>query len=532
MSFNASSYQDPFWAKSGNFVRGRDPLGVQNSSISVYATLLPGMTNLTLRLRYYGFYLWLLDEYLKLDPSDPFKQDVESHYTFIRRAELILAFVMGNLHPNEFSVIGSDFVTNHIDDVKSLGYYDIEHGADKKYQTEEERVYWDYRSGALGQYYAGSLIGLGLMEQRQGMFRRTDDRGAQLAEAYKKSVKEEQRTLLVKRIYEGKLYASDLELLEGFALNASVEGNEEGHFYFDMLLKPDGAKIKTQTGEFSQQRKESIQLFLEKMEQEDDVKSWYNIPVNLYLDNLSKTKTDVSEASFGWYYYQINEYTHYYLETIFWGLLMEMDGKDYLLQHFLSEISTRTSDYCGQQHTMSSAKSAQSWMETIELSTLHNIEELGAHVKGNDVFESIAKSICGLLALYKENSSKLEDLKYYAYNHQVHDKRGNSIEIFQNYIEANLHLPLDQFIRNLVHTLMNEHISIAYYKMGNGEKNLLKFLIEDNYLVHIETMSPNFTNPRLRTLFNFMVDLRVISRDGTILERGKELLEELKTDEA
>ena len=27
--------------------------------------------------------------------------------------------------------------------------------------------------------------------------------------------------------------------------------------------------------------------------------------------------------------------------------------------------------------------------------------------------------------------------------------------------------------------------------MGNGEKNLLKFVVEDNYLVHIETMRPN-----------------------------------------
>ena len=74
MAYNLETYQEPFWAKSGNFVRGRDPLGVQNSSISVYATLLPGMTNLTLRLRYYGMYLWLLDEYHNLPAYSPFKQ--------------------------------------------------------------------------------------------------------------------------------------------------------------------------------------------------------------------------------------------------------------------------------------------------------------------------------------------------------------------------------------------------------------------------------------------------------------------------
>ena len=74
--YNVDSYKEPFWAKSGNFVRSRDPLGVQNSSISVYATLLPGMTNLTLRLRYYGMYLWLNDEYHNLPSDSPFKQSL------------------------------------------------------------------------------------------------------------------------------------------------------------------------------------------------------------------------------------------------------------------------------------------------------------------------------------------------------------------------------------------------------------------------------------------------------------------------
>lgn len=94
MSYNLETYKEPFWAKSGNFVRGRDPLGVQNSSISVYATLLPGMTNLTLRLRYYGMYLWLLDEYHQLPNENIFKENIKSQYTFIRRAELITAFLM------------------------------------------------------------------------------------------------------------------------------------------------------------------------------------------------------------------------------------------------------------------------------------------------------------------------------------------------------------------------------------------------------------------------------------------------------
>ena len=76
----------------------------------------------------------------------------------------------------------------------------------------------------------------------------------------------------------------------------------------------------------------------------------------------------------------------------------------------------------------------------------------------------------------------------------------------------------------MVRSILNEHTAIAYRKMGNGEKNLLKFIIEDNYLVHIETMKPNFTSPRLRTLFNFSIDLGLISKEGTLSAKAYQII--------
>ena len=51
-------------------------------------------------------YLWLLDEYHNLPTDSPFKQSPKAQYTFVRRAELITAFLMVNNHSNELSVIG------------------------------------------------------------------------------------------------------------------------------------------------------------------------------------------------------------------------------------------------------------------------------------------------------------------------------------------------------------------------------------------------------------------------------------------
>ncbi len=50
--YDLKTYKQPFWAENSGFMTGRDPLGIQNSSITVYAALLPGMTNLTQRLRF------------------------------------------------------------------------------------------------------------------------------------------------------------------------------------------------------------------------------------------------------------------------------------------------------------------------------------------------------------------------------------------------------------------------------------------------------------------------------------------------
>jgi hypothetical protein len=343
MSYTLETYQEPFWAKSGNFVRGRDPLGVQNSSISVYATLLPGMTNLTLRLRYYGMYLWLLDEYKKLPSDHDFKQSPKGQYTFIRRAELIIAFVMKSEHPGELAVIGSTYTDNNIDEVNEKGFYDIALGADQNKDTEKGTVYWDYSSGALGQYYAGSLFALNLMEARNGYFERTEDSGQELAEVYRNSLTTDASELFLKRILEGKLYAEDIKILDQISLNQQYKNTSEGAFYRKMLLSDDGLKSKTVSNNITSQRKESLQLFLDVIADDDEDTEWKNLPFYSYEECLEKNKTEVTNANFGWYFYYLNELAHHSLEAIFWGLLMEMDGNSYSINQFLTVIADKVS---------------------------------------------------------------------------------------------------------------------------------------------------------------------------------------------
>jgi hypothetical protein len=76
--------------------------------------------------------------------------------------------------------------------------------------------------------------------------------------------------------------------------------------------------------------------------------------------------------------------------------------------------------------------------------------------------------------------------------------------------------------------LLMGHVHVAYSKMGGGEKNLLKFIIEDGFLIHIETMTPGFTNPRLHTVRRFMRDLGMLDKKNALTAEGHELLNELR----
>lgn len=526
MPYDTTSYSEPFWAKSGDFVRGRDPLGIQNSSISVYSTLLPGMTNLTLRLRYYGFYLWLLDQYHFLPTHSVFKQDYIGQYNFIRRAELILSYMMVNKFPTEQSVIGSDFASKFITLPPGQPYYDIALGADKFKDTKKGSVYWDFKSGALGQYYVGSLMNLGLVSEAAGYFKRTD-KGIVVAEAYGKSISDATKTLLLKCINTGKLHTADIDNLLDISLNKNITGSDEEKTYLQMLLENDGSTLRNTSGTIPQQRKETLQLFLEYLQEFEEPNAWQNFPLALYSSFLIREGQFEKQAELGWYYYYLNELVHYCMEAVFWGMLSEMDKETHSITNFINFISDAVVANEKEDFINIDTLSLQEVLQETKNSKIKTIEyrdDINNNVKNRETKEGIANGLFFLLKLYNDNEPYFETLQQYAGQYGLYDKNGNALDVFKNHIQNNLQKTFPDFIKNVVRTIINEHTAIAYRKMGNGEKNLLKFLLEDNHLIHIETMSPNFTSPRLRTLFNFCIDLGLITKEGKVTDSGLQLI--------
>jgi hypothetical protein len=86
--------------------QGLDPLGMQNTSISLYQHLLPGVSNVTLRMRYYGLHTWLLAEYAETEHST----DVEDWCRFLRRSEALYALI-SQYNTQDAGVAGNRWAT-------------------------------------------------------------------------------------------------------------------------------------------------------------------------------------------------------------------------------------------------------------------------------------------------------------------------------------------------------------------------------------------------------------------------------------
>src|SRR5262249_52839633 len=77
------------WVEPAKPIRGLDHLGVQAPCIALYGQLLPGITNVTDRARYYSFHPWLIRsfEHRCRDHS------VAEFRRVLRRAECLFALI-------------------------------------------------------------------------------------------------------------------------------------------------------------------------------------------------------------------------------------------------------------------------------------------------------------------------------------------------------------------------------------------------------------------------------------------------------
>jgi hypothetical protein len=275
----------PFFGDRVSFITGLDPLGLQNPSIQAYSLLLPGLNNVTTRIRSYSFYCWLLSEYSKQNKQ----LDANAQKKFIRRAEYIIALIASQ---NKIAAIsGIAYAENVLNgDAKKI---DLQSGTYNEDGTTT-KTYWQYSFGVFGQYYLGSLRQIGLLEEPinekgefVGVYKQSSKSlgikvsGDDLATAFDKNVGIENKMLFFDCIKKGSITRPNLEQLsKDFNLKEVKKTNFENKLLLDLLFDRDEPLIQKEL--LLEMRKKTMLYLLNFIKLNGALKNQYDFSSYIY----------------------------------------------------------------------------------------------------------------------------------------------------------------------------------------------------------------------------------------------------------
>lgn len=246
------------WVKKTYQTKGLDPLGVQAPSIHIYGQLLPGITNVTDRARYYSFYPWIIWAY---DQQTRQKSQAEL-VEWVRRSDCLFTMIGirhsiasddNNFARHEQGLVGSNTLSRVI---TNLGPSDKLRLSDYTITEEDNNNrYFKNILGGLKQYYIGTLDSLGLMTTRGAAVAITNEGGKPLAEAMDAAV---DRALFTSTIWSDTVTADVLDALSCFCSCQLPASTNEHESLVDLFFER-----KTTTSSEDSQRRMSLGLILD-----------------------------------------------------------------------------------------------------------------------------------------------------------------------------------------------------------------------------------------------------------------------------
>ena len=154
--FEKNKIAAPFLGEPLVHIVGQDPLGLLNTGGKTFDLVLPGLNNVTDRIRYYSFYCWFFHCYAKYI-SKPSKKEQFDH---LRRAEFILSLLAAKT-----GVQGIGGITKALELYNtSQNSFDLKIGTGEEKQVKDG-TYWKNPRGIFGQNYVSSLKQLNLIRE-------------------------------------------------------------------------------------------------------------------------------------------------------------------------------------------------------------------------------------------------------------------------------------------------------------------------------------------------------------------------------
>ena len=519
----------PFFGERMSFIRGLDPLGLQNTSDATFTLLMPGLNNVTGRIRYYSFYCWLLDQYSKRKGST----NPEEQRKFMRTAEYMNALCSQFYKGDNASIPGSNYSKVEVQK-DEIQVHDLNAGIYKS-DGSTAKTYWNFSWGAFGQYYLGSLRDIGIIIDRDsigGVYTRTNSRadefisGEMIAAAFDESIPEDKRELYFTCLTNGEISEVQLQsLLPEFNLTEVQEDSREQELLTQLLIQKDfPLRIEEEP---STLRKESIYHLLVFIQSGPTQFNDRQFVYSAY-DSKGLKENKIELSLFCWYYYQFNEFWHYANTSIFNGILDHLEGSHgpnwMPLSRFTEEVTQLVVErFISEGLAEDGQEELRYVLSKLNADEYKFLDDASKNSK-------IDKAFYGFLLMFSEylnNEGELLFLKKYGENNDL-AKDGEGSGYFLLHFRARLGQSLVEFIKDYIFkNIIYRHQYVAFRKIRGGGLSTQKFIIEDHHIRYLGNFEAGFTGPRIGNLISFLKDLRIISAENTLTAYGQKVLNQI-----
>lgn len=515
------------WVEPATPIRGLDHLGVQAPCVALYAQLLPGITNVTDRARYYSFHPWLIRS---------FEQRYQDHSAdefcrVLRRAECLFALSAirhARVQADDegrhgVGMVGRFTLLRIPEDQKSIPL-------DEYAGLEGPNRYFKNRLGGLGQYYFGPLRDLRVLdyttEHERTLPGYDKSRGAALADAFGVGVPEQAFFRLLEK---DSVRWTDLDALADFCPCRLVDRPAERNLLLDLFLARSEAYQVPEAGN----RRASLALILDlvgRVAELDDYSLENIFRASAYAGVLPDgTRWDVHPAlrqiQRGWAVYERNELLSVALQALFAAVLKTVERHGGRLDN-----TQAAGDLCarllpaGRLRTRRLADVVSEREATLpplgawqdeghELQRAWRI--LGSGAQPDALPTLVEDAIEILLALLARPG---DDRPYadFEFEPDRFDPREIHLQsLGQMWRSTWAEMTIEEWVRWLaVHWGVQRHLSVALRKLRGERRDTFRIRPLEGELRVVEVPEPAPTVPRLGRAFQILRDLGLTELNG------------------
>ena len=517
------------WVEPASPIRGLDHLGVQAPCIALYAQLLPGITNVTDRARYYSFHPWLIRSFEQRYAN----HSVEEFRRVLRRAECLFALTAirharveadGDDARHGIGMVGRFALLRIPENEKSITLDDYA-------GLEGPNRYFKNRLGGLGQYYFGPLRDLRVLdytsEQERALPGYDKVRGSALADAFGSGVPQDSFFRLLEK---QTIRWSDLDALADFCPCRLENQKAEVQLLLDLFL----ARSEAYQSSEAANRRASLALILDLIDKSTPLDGYTLENVfraSAYARVLPngqpwKAHASLARVQRGWGTYEQNELLSLALQALFAAVLgaveHEHSGRlrntpaagdvcSRLLPSGQRFRERRLADAVSE--LQSSLPPLGAWRdEAHELQRGWRILEVGVEADAHPVLvEEGVQILLSLLARQLDENPYAE----FDFDPDHFDAREIHLVSFKQAWQTTwADMTVDEWVKWLaVHWGVQRHLRVALRKLRGERRDTFRIRPLEQELRVVEVPPPAATVPRLGKAFQILRDLGLTGFD-------------------